>query len=209
MIAEIERSPSRATLRRPRSAALASTYESGGAACLSVLTDGPTSMVRLPTCKRLVPALRRCCARISPSPNDVLDARLMGADCVLLIAAALDRHELWPFTRTGHAIGLEVLVEIHDEAEAGCRLAGQGHDRRRQSARSRHLRGRSRASGAHGRLDPTRRRAGRRERRAQRADASSLRGAGYDAVLVGESLVTAVDPAAAIAEPESARPPKS
>ena len=62
------------------------------------------------------------------SANDVCDARLMGADCVLLIAAALDDAELADFAALAFDIGLDVLVEIHDEAELDRAVAALGDD---------------------------------------------------------------------------------
>ncbi|MGZ4702864.1 MAG: indole-3-glycerol phosphate synthase TrpC, partial [Ilumatobacteraceae bacterium] len=133
------------------------------------------------------------------SERDVLDARLIGADCVLLIAAALDKGELLTFHQLATSIGLDVLVEIHDEAElelalaAGATVIGVNqrdlvtfvvdHERAvRMGSLIPDDVVRVAESGVRG-----------------PADALSLRRAGYDAVLVGESLVTAPDPAAAIA----------
>jgi indole-3-glycerol phosphate synthase len=123
----------------------------------------------------------------------------MGADCVLLIAAALDRSELRDFHRLGVEIGLDVLVEVHDEAEleaavgVGADLIGVNqrdlttfevdHDRAVRLA----------AMIPDGVVKVAE--SGVRDGR----DAAALRDAGYDAVLVGETLVTASDPAAAIA----------
>jgi indole-3-glycerol phosphate synthase len=132
--------------------------------------------------------------------RDVLDARIMGADCVLLIAAALDRAQLVAFHELAGDIGLDVLVEIHDEAELDDALAAQAtligvnqrdlvtfevdNDRavRMAAVIPDHV-VKVAESGVRG-----------------RSDAQSLRGAGYDAVLVGETVVTSADPAAAITE---------
>ncbi len=204
VIAEIKRrSPSKGDLFAdldPES--LAKAYESGGAGCLSVLTDGPNfggSIDDLQTARLAcsLPVLRK---DFTVSERDVIDARLMGADCVLLIAAALDRHELCDFHELATTIGLDVLVEIHDEAElevvmqAHPSIVGVNqrdlvtfevdHERAVRMARL---------------IPPEVVRVAESGVR-NRADASSLRRAGYDAVLVGESLVTAADPAAAIAE---------
>ena len=104
-IAEIKRrSPSKGDLDPGLQPELvAKEYPAGGAACLSVLTDEQYFGARRPTWRRLVrPRACPCCARTSPSQEaDVADARLMGADAVLLIAAAFDDDELsaaprWP-----------------------------------------------------------------------------------------------------------------
>ena len=204
VIAEIKRrSPSKGDLFADLDpAVVAKAYESGGASCLSVLTDTPHfggSIDDLQAARAAcrLPVLRK---DFTVSERDVLDARIMGADCVLLIAAALDDHELQAFRELAASVGLDVLVEIHDEAELetamqidatiigvnqrdlvtfqvdherAVRMAGLIPDHVVRVAES-----------------------GVRDR----SDAESLRLAGYDAVLVGESLVTAPDPAAALAE---------
>ena len=203
VISEVKRrSPSKGDLHVELDpAALATTYERGGASCLSVLTDEEFfggSILDLQSAKAAcaLPVLRK---DFTVSPFDVLDARLMGADCVLLIAAALDRQELIDFHRLAVEIGLDVLVEIHDESEldvalaAGATLIGVNqrdlvtfqvdHDRavRMAGAMPDHV-VKVAESGVRG-----------------ATDAAALHAAGYHAVLVGEALVTAGDPAAAIA----------
>ena len=94
-------------------------YEAGGASCLSVLTDvdgfgGSVADLQAARVACALPVLRK---DFTVSELDVIDARLMGADCVLLIAAALDAAELAGFHALASEIGLDVLVEIHDEAE--------------------------------------------------------------------------------------------
>ncbi len=204
VIAEIKRrSPSKgALLVTLDPASLAKAYESGGASCLSVLTDGPHfggSVADLQTARLAcsLPVLRK---DFTVCEHDVVDARLMGADCVLLIAAALDRHELLAFHELATSIGLEVLVEIHDEAELEVALAARasivGVNQRDlvtfrvDDARAVRMAALIPPNVLHVAESGVR----------NRADAVSLRGAGYDAVLVGESLVTASDPAAAIAD---------
>jgi indole-3-glycerol phosphate synthase len=142
-----------------------------------------------------LPVLRK---DFTVSERDVLDARIMGADCVLLIAAALDKHELAEFNELANTVGLDVLVEIHDEAELEVALGVEAsiigvnqrdlvtfevdHDRAvRMAAAIPAQVVRVAESGVR-----------------DAADAQSLRNAGYDAILVGESLVTSADPAAAI-----------
>ena len=99
---------------------MAKTYEAGGATCLSVLTDEEFFGGSVADLQAAASGVRvcRCCARTSPvSPFDVADARLMGADCVLLIAAAMRPCMLADLHALGVDLGLDVLVEIHDELE--------------------------------------------------------------------------------------------
>src|SRR6202043_2346567 len=97
----------------------AADYARGGAACLSVLTDAEWfggSAADLGAARRAVnlPVLRK---DFTVCQADVYDARIMGADAVLLIAAALSDLELALLTSTAADIGLDVLVEVHDEDE--------------------------------------------------------------------------------------------
>ena len=195
------RSPSKGNLHADLDAGLlAVDYETGGASCLSVLTDseffgGSVSDLQVARAACRLPVLRK---DFTVSERDVLDARIMGADCVLLIAAALDPAELQALHDVAVEVGLDVLVEIHDERElvaalaVGANMVGVNqrdlvtfqvdHDRAvRMAALIPDTVVRVAESGVRG---PD--------------DAASLRVAGYHAVLVGESLVTAPDPAAAI-----------
>jgi len=202
VIAEIKRrSPSKGDLHIGLDAAeLAASFVAGGAACLSVLTDveffggsiGDLQAARAACAK---PVLRK---DFTIDARDVADTRLMGADAVLLIAAALDDHELVDLHGLAIELGLDVLVEVHDEPEldvalrAGATLVGVNqrdlttfevdHDRAaRMSAAIPDGVVKVAESGVRG-----------------RDDAIRLADAGYDAILVGESLVTAPDPAAAV-----------
>lgn len=126
VIAEIKRrSPSKGDLRAglnlgPIDAAdQARSYESGGAACLSVLTDekwfgGSTDDLRQAREATSLPVLRK---DFTVDARDVADARIMGADCVLLIAAVLSAEELSRFSSLARSLGLDALVEVHDETE--------------------------------------------------------------------------------------------
>jgi len=202
VISEIKRrSPSKGALNIDLDpAAMARRYESGGASCLSVLTDvehfgGSVADLQTARAACTLPVLRK---DFTVSPKDICDARIMGADCVLLIAAALDPVELADFHALAVEIGLDVLVEIHDERELehalGARATLIGVNQRDlvtfqvDHERAVRMAGvipddlvKVAESGVRG---PD--------------DARSLRAAGYDAVLVGESLVTAPDPAAAL-----------
>jgi indole-3-glycerol phosphate synthase len=203
VIGEIKRrSPSKGDLFADLDpASLAIAYEEGGASCLSVLTDSPFfggSVDDLQGARRAcsLPVLRK---DFTVGERDVLDARLMGADCVLLIAAALDRSELLSLHQLATDIGLAVLVEIHDEAELDLALEGEasiiGVNQRDLVT---FVVDHERAVRMAGLIPADVVRVAESGVRGQ-ADALSLRRAGYDAVLVGELLVTAADPGPAIA----------
>lgn len=202
VIAEIKRrSPSKGDLAVDLDpASLADQYRDGGASCLSVLTDeeffgGSIRDLQVASAASGLPVLRK---DFTVDVLDVLDARLMGADCVLLIAAALTPSELVELHRVARSVGLDALVEIHDEheleraIEAGADLVGVNqrdlvtfrvdHERalRMGSAMPESV-VRVAESGVRG---PD--------------DARDLHAAGYHAVLVGESLVTSADPRGAV-----------
>lgn len=202
VISEIKRrSPSKGHLNADLDPAdMARAYARGGASCLSVLTDvdhfgGSVADLQAARAACTLPVLRK---DFTVCVADVLDARIMGADCLLLIVAALDPAELIELHTVAGEIGLDVLVEIHDEVELEIALRAEAtligvnqrdlvtfevdHDRalRMASVIPDHV-VKVAESGVRG-----------------PADAARLRNAGYDAVLVGESLVTAADPAAAI-----------
>lgn len=123
VIAEIKRrSPSKGPLAADLDpAALARSYERGGATALSVLTDGPhfggspEDLASARAATRL-PVLRK---DFTVGEADIWDARLMGADAVLLIVAALSDSELAHLDGVAAEAGLDVLVETHDEDEVG------------------------------------------------------------------------------------------
>ena len=199
VVAEVKRrSPSKGDLAPDLDpAALASEYARGGATCLSVLTDvdyfgGSAQDLREAKAATGLPVLRK---DFTVKPADVCDARLMGADAVLLIVAALDPGELAELSGLAARLGLDALVEVHDEGELqraldlGASLVG---------VNQRDL--------VTFEVDP-----GRAERLAgsipdgvvavaesgvrDAADARALAAAGFDAVLVGETLVSAGDAA--------------
>jgi indole-3-glycerol phosphate synthase len=204
VIAEIKRrSPSKGVLNADLDPAeMAATYERGGAACLSVLTDeahfgGSVADLQAARAACSLPVLRK---DFTVGEHDVLDARIMGADCLLLIAAALAPQELIGLHALAIDVGLDVLVEIHDEDELAHALAADAtligvNQRDLVTFQVDHERAVRMAgvipdhavkvaeSGVRG-----------------AADARSLRAAGYDAVLVGETLVTSGDAAATIVE---------
>ncbi|MGA9278045.1 indole-3-glycerol phosphate synthase TrpC [Ilumatobacter sp.] len=203
VISEIKRrSPSKGDLHADLDPAeMARVYERGGATCLSVLTDTPhfggsVSDLQMAHQACALPVLRK---DFTVSALDVVDARLMGADCVLLIAAALDRTELVDFHRLAVEVGLDVLVEIHDEAELELALAADAtligvNQRDLVTFQVDHERA-ERMAGVIPDSAVKVAESGVRDA----ADAHRLETAGYDAVLVGETLVTSSDPAAAIA----------
>ncbi|MGD9998093.1 MAG: indole-3-glycerol phosphate synthase TrpC [Ilumatobacteraceae bacterium] len=202
VIAEIKRrSPSKGDLHADLDPAdIARRYEQGGAACLSVLTDvehfgGSADDLRAARAACSLPVLRK---DFTVSPRDVCDARAMGADCLLLIAAALEPGELADLHALAVDVGLHVLVEIHDEPElavaiaAGARLVGV-NQRDLVTFEVDHARAVRMASIIPDDVVKVAE-SGVRDR----ADAASLQEAGYHAVLVGETLVTASDPTRAI-----------
>ncbi len=202
VIAEIKRrSPSKGVLREGIDAVdLACAFEGGTASCLSVLTDdvsfgGSIDDLRQARAATAIPVLRK---DFTVSELDVCDARIMGADCVLLIAAALSQPELAAFYQLANEIGLDVLVETHDEDEVerallvGATLIGV-NQRDLVTFEVDHERAvRMAAAIPNGVVKVAE--SGVRDAN----DAQSLRNAGYDAVLVGESLIISNDPAALI-----------
>ena len=204
VISEVKRrSPSKGELFPDLDpAVLAAEYEAGGASCLSVLTDeeffgGSADDLRAARAACALPVLRK---DFTVGEHDVADARLMGADCLLLIAAALDPGELARLHALAMELGLDVLVEIHDEPElavaldAGATLVGVNQRDlvtfEVDHARAVRLAGvipddvvKVAESGVRG-----------------RADARALHEAGYHAVLVGETLVTSGAPGRAVTD---------
>jgi indole-3-glycerol phosphate synthase len=202
VIAEVKRrSPSKGDLAADLDpAAVAAAYADGGAAALSVLTDAEAfggSAEDLAAARHAVglPVLRK---DFTVDARDVCDARLMGADAVLLIVAALNDGELRQFHDLAGHLGLDVLVEVHDEAELeravalGADLVGVNQrdlvtfavDTERAERLAPLL------------PDGVVRVAESGVRHA--ADAGRLADAGYHAVLVGESVVTSGDRSAAV-----------
>ena len=202
VIAEIKRrSPSKGDLAPDLvPAVLAKAYAAGGASCLSVLTDGDWfggSAADLADARAAcaLPVLRK---DFTVSERDVVDARTMGADAVLLIVAALSDVELTGFCALARDLSLAALVEVHTHAEleralaAGADVIGVNQRDLTTFVVDRTLAARLRAHMPAGVVTVAE--SGIRDER----DADELFGCGYDAILVGESLVTAPDPAAAI-----------
>ena len=202
VIAEIKRrSPSRGDLDTGLDpATVAGQYATGGAACLSVLTDesffdGSAGDLRAARLAVDLPVLRK---DFTVDARDVCDARIMGADAVLLIAAALDDREMADFHALSAELGMDTLVEVHDEAELERALAIGAS-----------LVGVNQRDLSTFEVDP-----GRAIRMAplmpegvvrvaesgikDETAALALKQAGYHALLVGEALVTAGDRAGAV-----------
>lgn len=180
---------------------IAGAYERGGAAAMSVLTDvdffgGSVDDLRTARAACSLPVLRK---DFTVDPRDICDARIMGADCVLLIAAALDDTELASMLSLARELSIDALVEIHDEPEleravaAGADLIGVNQrdlvtfavDTERALRMAPQMPAGVVRVAESGITGP--------------ADAAMLAAAGYHAVLVGEHLVTSGDPEAGVA----------
>ena len=204
VVAEVKRrSPSKGDLAPDLDPAeLAGRYERGGASCVSVLTDeahfgGSVDDLRRARAAISLPVLRK---DFTVGERDVVDARTMGADCVLLIVAALDDVELGACHRMADEVGLDALVEIHDEREleralaVGATLIGV-NQRDLVTFEVDHERAVRVASQM---PDDVVRVAESGVRDGD--DARALAAAGYHAVLVGETLVRSGDPEATLAD---------
>ena len=204
VIAEIKRrSPSKGDLNPDLDPTdLARQYEAGGAGCLSVLTDAqffggsPADLAAARAACEL-PVLRK---DFTVCDADVVEARAMGADAVLLIVAALDDVELRRFLRLADEWGMAALVEVHDGSEldravaAGAEIIGVNQRNLRTFEVDRELAVALAAAMPDGAVKVAE--SGVRDA----ADVARLHAAGYDAVLVGETVVTAPHPGAAVKE---------
>jgi indole-3-glycerol phosphate synthase len=204
VIAEIKKaSPSKGLLRADfHPAEIARSYERGGAACLSVLTDkdffqGADEYLIDARAACALPVLRK---DFTIDPYQVIEARAIGADCILLIVAALDDTVLHELTALAHELRMDVLMEVHDAAELDRALALNA---RLIGINNRNLRS------FETRLDttldllpkiPKDRIIVTESGIHSPADVALLRGHGVNAFLVGEEFMRAEDPGARLAE---------
>ncbi len=129
VIAEIKKaSPSKGVIRENFDpVAIATSYEQAGAACLSVLTDrdffqGSDEYLQLARNATQLPVIRK---DFMVDSYQITESRALGADCILLIVAALDNTQLHDFHQQAQALGLDVLIEVHNQAEMELALALQ------------------------------------------------------------------------------------
>ncbi|RAG85051.1 indole-3-glycerol phosphate synthase TrpC [Streptacidiphilus pinicola] len=203
-ICEVKRSsPSKGALAAiPDPAALAAQYEAGGAAVISVLTEGRRfggSLADLEAVRAKVdvPVLRK---DFIVTPYQLWEARAYGADLALLIVAALEQQALVSLLEEARTIGLSALVEVHDQEEAARAVAAGASI---IGVNARNLRTLEVDRGTFARVAPV------IPRHIVKVAESGVRGPqdviayaehGADAVLVGESLVTGDDARAAVTE---------
>lgn len=202
VIAEIKKaSPSKGVIRPHFDpVAIARAYEDAGAACLSVLTDvdffqGHDDYLCSARAAVSLPALRK---DFIVDEYQVVETRVLGADCLLLIAAALTADRLGELHALARSVGLDVLIEVHDEAELDTALALEPT---LVGINNRDLRT------FETRLDTTYRLLSRIPAGVlvvtesginRREDVAAMRSAGVYAFLVGEAFMRADDPGAAL-----------
>lgn len=202
VIAEIKKaSPSKGLLRADFDvAAIARSYARGGAACLSVLTDvqffqGADDYLAAARANAPMPVLRK---DFTIDPYQVVQARALGADCILLIAAALADAQMAELEAAALELGMAVLIEVHDAAELARALrlnspliGINNRDLRTFDTRLQTTLDLSRGLPPD-RLVVTESGIGSRE------DVALLRASGIHAFLVGEAFMRAADPGAAL-----------
>ncbi len=204
VIAEVKKaSPSKGVLREHFvPAEIAASYAAGGAACLSVLTDerffqGSADYLRQARAACALPVLRK---DFIIDEYQVAEAAAMGADCILLIAACLDDALMADLEACAHALGLAVLVEVHDGAELqrALRLKTPLVGINNRNLRSFEVTLDTTLGLLH--EVPADRLLVTESGILARADVLRLRAAGVHAFLVGEAFMRASDPGRALAE---------
>ena len=204
VIAEVKKaSPSKGVLRAEFApAAIATSYERHGAACLSVLTDQRFFQ----GCDAFLEQARQACALPVLRKDFIVDeyqvvqARAIGADCILLIVACLDDARLADLEAAARALGMAVLVEVHDESELdrALRMATPLVGINNRNLRTFEVSLQTTLD-LRGRVGPDRLLVTESGILA-RADVDRLRAAGVHAFLVGEAFMRAPDPGVALAE---------
>lgn len=203
VIAEIKKaSPSKGLLRADfRPDEIARSYARHGAACLSVLTDrhyfqGDAAYLAQAREACLLPALRK---DFMVDPYQVYEARVMGADCILLIAAALPATLMQELESIAAELGMAVLVEIHDPAELAAALSLRTPLLGINNRNLRTFETRLESTLALLPEIPADRLVVTESGIATREDVARMRGHGVQAFLVGESFMRAADPGAELA----------
>ena len=207
VIAEIKKaSPSKGLIRAQFDAAqLARSYFGGGAAVLSVLTDEPFFQGSLRNLELASAAVPLPCLRkdFMIDEYQIVEARAHHADAILLIAAALTDKELSRFSQAAHSLSLDVLVEVHTAAELDRVVSIPGTVADAIGVNNRNLK--TFEVSLETSLELVERIPQGTVRVAEsgiatRADLLRLRTAGFDAFLIGESLMRQLDPGAALME---------
>ena len=204
VIAEVKKaSPSKGVLRADFDpAAIARSYEAGGAACLSVLTDvdffqGADAYLQQARSACELPVIRK---DFIVDAYQIYQARALGADCVLLIVSALPDTRLPEFCELALSLGLDVLIEAHDAAEMARALATPG---KLIGVNNRNLRTFETNLATSVQLFanfPADRRFVSESGIHQPQDVAYLRAAGIHSFLVGEAFMRASDPGTALRE---------
>jgi indole-3-glycerol phosphate synthase len=202
VIAEVKRaSPSKGLLRADFDpAAIARSYEAGGASCLSVLTDrqyfqGEAAHLAAARGACALPVLRK---DFVIDPYQVFESRAWGADCILLIAAALEEASMRELESVARGLGMAVLVEVHDARELDIALRLRTplvgiNNRDLRTFETRLERTLELAPRV-----PAERVVVTESGIATRQDVEQLRNGGIGAFLVGEAFMRAADPGAAL-----------
>lgn len=202
VIAEVKKaSPSKGVLRADfRPAEIAASYQRGGAACLSVLTDvdffqGHDDYLVQARGACALPVLRK---DFTVDEYQIHEARALGADAVLLIVAALDDAQLAGFSNLAMGLGLDVLVEVHDadELERALQTASPLIGINNRNLRTFEVSLQATLDMRHS--VPADRRLVTESGILARADVETMRAAGVHAFLVGEAFMRAEDPGAAL-----------